>query len=700
MIDSNEIHSGERAELKLAREQALKYGKDLAQIYVAERARREELEIAYQALSAVFASTPDSLIVLNEEHLIQQANLAFSQLVEMPTDELIGQPIGAVLHSYELLHSLNRLIIDSHAPTQIEITIAEPAKRSLAANIARLSAGGSSGWIIVLHDQTRLKRMENQKAEFINIASHELRTPLTALLGYGHVLHGDLSQPDVVVTEEHRIYLDAILRGATRLKRVVDELVQFAKLNGGEVQPTGIIKFKLRDLINDLIAEFRAQAERQQVTIRVDVDDSLTLQADESLLRMALSQLLSNAIMFNRPGGSVQIEAALIKDQVQISIRDSGIGIPHTELKTIFEPFFQVEDHDTRRTDGLGMGLPLARRAIELLDGKIAVDSRLGMGTTFTLTVPLLPSPQQVEVNQPAIQQPNQPVPPTPEAEALRVQLETSQKQSLVYARDMMKLYRELQQTNRELKGLNVQLDEANKLKSNFLGAISHELRSPFASIDFALQALTRHGTERWKAEQRELLADLTRSSAGARRLIDNLIAYAGLLSKQGRLDLEVVHVGDLLDEVTSTLAPMAKSRGLHLETQYPRGLTLPAADRKRLSEAVWHLLHNAIKFTKAGGQIVVHAREEEGTVFIAVKDTGVGIPPEQQTIIWESFAQLSDALRRGVEGLGLGLALVRYVAAAHGGNVVLHSTPGVGSVIGFWLPLSAINEEAEPYGA
>lgn len=88
MIDSNEIHSGERAELKLAREQALKYGKDLAQIYVAERARREELEIAYQALSAVFASTPDSLIVLNEEHLIQQANLAFSQLVEMPTDEL------------------------------------------------------------------------------------------------------------------------------------------------------------------------------------------------------------------------------------------------------------------------------------------------------------------------------------------------------------------------------------------------------------------------------------------------------------------------------------------------------------------------------------------------------------------------------------------------------------------------------------
>jgi signal transduction histidine kinase len=117
--------------------------------------------------------------------------------------------------------------------------------------------------------------------------------------------------------------------------------------------------------------------------------------------------------------------------------------------------------------------------------------------------------------------------------------------------------------------------------------------------------------------------------------------------------------------------------------------LTLPSGDRERIGEAVWHLLHNAIKFSNAEGQIVIRARTEGEYLAIEVKDTGVGIPLDKQAQVWESFAQLSDSVKRGVEGLGLGLSLVRYVALAHGGNVVLHSEPGVGSVIGFWLPIS-----------
>ncbi len=685
MTDSTQLQTAELPELKLAREQALKYGKDLAQIYVAEKARREELEIAYQALSAVFASTPDSLLVLTDDLLIQQANHTFGQLIELPAEWLIGRPIGEVLHSYELLHALNRLANDAQAPTQLEFTLLEPIKRSMRVNIARLSAGETHGWIVVLHDQSRLKRLANQKAEFINIASHELRTPLTALMGFSQVLRDEFDEPGVVITDDHRSYLDAIIRGSVRLNRTINELIQFARLNGSDVQPTGIVSIRLRELINDVAAEFGAQALRKGVSIDIQVDEALSLTVDEALLRMVLNQLILNAVAFNKTNGTLQIESALSKGQLQLQVRDTGIGIPQAELETIFEPFFQVEDHDTRRVDGLGMGLPLVRRSVELMEGQISVESKLGVGTTFTLTLPLRvtqpvePEPQKATV----LEQKGD----SAQTEALQTQLESTRQQSLVYARDMMKLYRELQATNGELKTLNTQLDEANKLKSNFLGAISHELRSPFASIDFALQALTRYGTDRWIPDQRELLTDLTKSSTNARHLIDNLITYAGLLSKQGRLELESVNVGDLLQEVQATLAPMAQSRGLHLELQYPRGLILMAADRKRLNEAVWHLLHNAIKFTKPGGQILLHARDEQDTVLIAVKDTGIGIPLDQQTVIWESFAQLTDALKRGVEGLGLGLALVRYVAAAHGGNVVLHSTPGVGSVVGFWLP-------------
>lgn len=249
---------------------------------------------------------------------------------------------------------------------------------------------------------------------------------------------------------------------------------------------------------------------------------------------------------------------------------------------------------------------------------------------------------------------------------------------------------RKLQELTRLLSRVNRQLTEANKLKSDFLGVISHELRSPFVSIDFGLQAFRRYGVESLAPEQLELLDQLTASFQNARQMVNNLVSYAGLLSKQGRLNLDEVNFTALIEETAVALAPMAESRGLTLRTEVPRNLILPAGDRERLGEAIWHLLHNAIKFTSAGGQVIIRARGADKRLFVEVEDTGPGLTEEKQAKIWESFAQLSDTLKRGVEGLGLGLALVRYVAAAHGGDVSLQSEPGRGSIFGFWLPLQA----------
>jgi two-component system sensor histidine kinase/response regulator len=252
----------------------------------------------------------------------------------------------------------------------------------------------------------------------------------------------------------------------------------------------------------------------------------------------------------------------------------------------------------------------------------------------------------------------------------------------------MQALYLKLRQANTQLQEVNTQLDEANKLKSNFLGQISHELRSPFVSIDFALQTFTRYGVDGLLAEQRELLEQLTKGFKDARQMIDHLVAYAGLLSKQGKLDLQVVDMALLIDETVTVLSPMAHSRGLKLTVQTGKNLILPAADRERISEAIWHLLHNAIKFTKRGGQITVEATNQDNGLMTQIRDTGIGISTEQQSRLWEAFTQVADPLQRGVEGLGLGLALVRYVAVAHGGKITLQSELGVGSLFSLWLPI------------
>jgi PAS domain S-box-containing protein len=664
-------------DLELAHRQALKYGQDLARVYVAEKAKREELEVAYQVLSAIFASTPDGLVVLDDQFNITQANTAFVQLVEMTVQELVGRAINDILLTDELLPALEYLAADSAAPSEVDLTLTRPVKRSLHANIARLQSGRLRGWIVAVRDETRRKRIEHQKVEFINIAAHELRTPLGAVLGYSELLR-DSNDDANNLNADQKEYLDAILRGGQRLNNIVMEMVQFADLTQGDIRPHEIVEFVLSELIDSTVNELRQAASDKRIALKIDADPLIKMEADSAWLRSALYQLILNAINFTLPGGEIRIKAEEEQKQVILQVSDNGIGIPKPDLETIFRPFFQVESHDTRRVGGLGLGLSIARRAVTQLGGTISVDSTLNQGTTFTLELPT----QQHSSN-------------AAQLSAMQAELDSSQQQALVYARDMQRLYRQLQETNRSLQTINTQLDEANKLKANFLSVISHELRSPFASIELALQTFNRYGVEELRPEQRELLDQLAQNLKDGRRMIDSLVTYASLLSKQGRLNLGAVEIDQVIDETTAALRPLADRRRQSLVVQVSRGLTLPSGDRERIGEAVWHLLHNAIKFSNAEGQIVIRARTEGEYLAIEVKDTGVGIPLDKQAQVWESFAQLSDSVKRGVEGLGLGLSLVRYVALAHGGNVVLHSEPGIGSVIGFWLPVSRRYEGA-----
>jgi PAS domain S-box-containing protein len=672
MIENNNPVAGELSEAELAHQQALKYGEDLARVFMAEKAKREKLEIAYQALDAIFNSTPDSLVVLNDAFVITQANAAFGQLVEMASPAVVGKPIVDVLDSEQLLQTLQALATADTASMEVELSLIRPVKRSLLLNIARLQAGRLGGWVVVLHDQTRRKRLEHQKAEFINIASHELRTPLAAMLGYGEMLLESITSEPDGGNPEYREYTEALLKGSYRLNNIVKELVQFAELSQGDIPAAGIREFKVADILASVIADVQRQADERQVKINISISDpALQMVADPTLLRTALYQLILNGIIFNSPQGSINIELEPIGGRVSIKIADTGIGISRSDLETIFHPFYQAEPTDIRRIGGLGLGLSITQRAVAQLGGHLTVDSVLGQGSTFTMQLP--------------IQQ------PTPDTELidLQAQLTASYQQSIVYARDVQSLYRELQQAHKQLQEINLQLEESNKLKSNFLSVVSHELRSPFVSVDFALQTIPRYGMDQLKQEQRELFEQLTRGIDEARLMIDNLVKSASLLSKQGRLNLTTFDVSQLVSETADSLRPMAETRGLDLQVQAPQALILPQGDRERIGEAVWHLIHNAIKFTKTGGQIVVRAHTEPDNLVIEVKDTGIGIAPEHQARVWESFSQVSDSLKRGMEGLGLGLALVRYVAAAHGGQVILQSEFGLGSVFGFWLPMA-----------
>jgi PAS domain S-box-containing protein len=383
MNQHDELPIGSSSELELAHRQAVKYGHDLARVYVAEKARREELEVAYQALSAVFASTPDGLVVLDDAHTIQQANAAFGRLTEIAPEAAAGRPIDEVLVAKELRPALRKIASGEAEPGEIELTVTLPVKRSLLANVARLQAGRVGGWIIALRDQTKRKQLEQQKAEFINIASHELRTPLGAVLGYSELLKDSLTD----IGDEPNELLTALIRGANRLRQIVAELMQFAEINQKDLDGNSASEFDLAELIDEVLGDAQRLAADKQVDLTRAGNEVISVHTDRSLLCTVIFQLIMNAINFNTPGGSVRVEARLADGQVVVQVVDSGIGIAKTDLETIFRAFFQVEHPDTRRVGGLGLGLSIAHRAITLLGGTLSVDSTLGKGTTFTLKI-------------------------------------------------------------------------------------------------------------------------------------------------------------------------------------------------------------------------------------------------------------------------------------------------------------------------
>ena len=180
--------------------------------------------------------------------------------------------------------------------------------------------------------------------------------------------------------------------------------------------------------------------------------------------------------------------------------------------------------------------------------------------------------------------------------------------------------------------------------------------------------------------------------------MIDKLISYAGLMSKSINLTQQPIDLTLVVDENIAVLRPMAENRNITLTSNIVVPVIIPAGDKDRISEALWHLMHNAIKFNLPGGQITIDACEQQGYLVISVKDTGIGIPANQQARVWDAFLQGADILMRGVEGLGLGLPFVHYVMTAHEGRATLESVPGKGSTFSLWFPVQArvVPDEAE----
>lgn len=227
----------------------------------------------------------------------------------------------------------------------------------------------------------RLADLDHRKSEFISLAAHELRSPLASVITYASLIEDGAD-------EATRAHVRVILDSAARLQRLLDDMLNLRSLDTGAAtlrpEPVAVAE-AVDDALRDL--SHLARAKRHTIETRLPPELPRAF-ADREKLRIILLNLISNAIKFTPDGGTITIEGATQDEELVVSVRDTGIGIPQEEQERIFERFYQVADSLRREQAGLGLGLSIVRGMVELHGGRIWVESRVGEGSSFTFTLP------------------------------------------------------------------------------------------------------------------------------------------------------------------------------------------------------------------------------------------------------------------------------------------------------------------------
>ncbi|WKZ51206.1 MAG: GAF domain-containing sensor histidine kinase [Anaerolineales bacterium] len=230
--------------------------------------------------------------------------------------------------------------------------------------------------------QAETSSLERLKADFIAIASHELRTPLGLILGHATFLRE-------LTDKKYHEQLDLIIRNATRLKEIVDNLSSVDNYQSGaaRVRQKQVVMTRLAQ---DVVESFHEEARRKGVDLRLAAPSSpLTAEGEAGKIEVALSHLVRNAITFTDSGGHVLVSVEAVPGYVKVSVTDDGIGIPASDLTRVFERFYQVENHLTRRYGGMGLGLSVAKAMVEMHGGRIWAESVEGQGSRFIFLLPI-----------------------------------------------------------------------------------------------------------------------------------------------------------------------------------------------------------------------------------------------------------------------------------------------------------------------
>jgi two-component system phosphate regulon sensor histidine kinase PhoR len=337
-----------------------------------------------QQLRAIFKSMIEGVLVLDADENVQFLNEAAGQMFALPLESAPGKKLWQLLRHRQLSEVVSR-ILASDEPFRGELEWNSTGQRVFAVHGARLPGEPLRGAVLVFHDITPLRMLEQVRQDFVANVSHELKTPLAAIQATVEtLLDGALTDP-----QHNTRFLERIRENAERLHRLVQDLLTLRRIESGqdtlELQPIA-----LQTVVDACVSRQRDRAESKNLSlVQTPPADPVSTLADEEALAEILENLVDNAIKYTPAGGRITLRWFAEGDEAIVQVADTGVGIPSKDLPRIFERFYRVDRARSRALGGTGLGLSIVKHLAQSLGGSVSAGSEIGRGSVFTVRLPL-----------------------------------------------------------------------------------------------------------------------------------------------------------------------------------------------------------------------------------------------------------------------------------------------------------------------
>lgn len=345
-----------------------------------------ELKQRNVQLESIMSSMINGVIAVDHQYRIMLINKVSYEILDLHEENVLFKPIYDVVRNKSIFEILEKSIENQEfivGETKFEAKEMKILKVYANSITSKEAVDSNIGTLLVIQDITKMKKLELMRKDFVSNVTHELKTPLTSIQGFVDTLRNGAIQDPKVASR----FLEIIDVEAERLYRLIQDILSLSEIENREKEKN-LQYNSIKDIVEEVVEVLQREVDKKDIQILIEIPLELPkLFCNRDRIKQLIMNLLDNAIKYTEKG-EIKVSCEKVQNQLSIIVQDTGIGVPKEDIPRLFERFYRVDKGRSRKMGGTGLGLSIVKHIVKLYEGKVFVDSQLGIGSKFTIYLP------------------------------------------------------------------------------------------------------------------------------------------------------------------------------------------------------------------------------------------------------------------------------------------------------------------------